>query len=131
MTGGRDVDVVMARARDVLRDFPPATSPRRSLLGACYDAGLGRVHFPPGLGGLAVDTGLQEMADQILQDAGRPVPSLDEETDVARMFLRFRAYTIEGGTSDIPRNFIGEWLLGLPGDPRADADRPWREVPRG
>jgi len=57
-------------------------------------------------------------------------PAAGDE-DVQRMFLRSRAYTIEGGTSDILRNIVGERVLGLPGDLRADRDRPWTEVPRG
>ncbi len=60
----------------------------------------------------------------------RPSETALASGDMRKAFLRMRANSIEGGTSEVMRNIIGERVLGLPGEPRADKDVAWKDVPR-
>jgi alkylation response protein AidB-like acyl-CoA dehydrogenase len=82
---------------------------------------------------------IYELCVDILGPAGQLYSSYDmirpeglvmQSADVTKSFLRSRANSIEGGTSEVMRNILGERVLGLPGDVRVDKELPWREVPR-
>jgi alkylation response protein AidB-like acyl-CoA dehydrogenase len=59
----------------------------------------------------------------------RPRSAMDL-SNPQKAFLRVQANSIEGGTTNIMKNILGERVLGLPGEPRADKDLPWSQVPR-
>ncbi len=59
----------------------------------------------------------------------RPETAMAGST-MQQQFLRSRANSIEGGTSEVMRNILSERVLGLPGDVRVDKGKSWLEVPR-
>jgi alkylation response protein AidB-like acyl-CoA dehydrogenase len=74
---------------------------------------------------------LQEIALRLLGADGTAWTSGDDAAaDWIVQFLRTRANSIEGGTSEIQRNIVGERVLGLPREPDPYKGASWREIPR-
>jgi alkylation response protein AidB-like acyl-CoA dehydrogenase len=74
---------------------------------------------------------LQNLAVDVLGAAAMAWDASAESAAAhVRGFLRSRANTIEGGTSEVMRNILGERVLGLPKEPQVDRDIPWKDVKR-
>jgi alkylation response protein AidB-like acyl-CoA dehydrogenase len=72
--------------------------------------------------------------DGLQYDTWQPEPtvahSLSPQRAPAVNYLRMRAASIAGGTSEVLRGVIADRVLELPREPRQDTTLPWREVPR-
>ncbi len=78
---------------------------------------------------------LQLVAFDLLGPAGLGWPEAAGSYDTTlplyvRGMLRSRANSIEGGTTEVNKNILGERVLGLPREPDPWDGKPWQEVPR-
>jgi len=145
--GGKPLAEVMAMARDrgltsspVVRDqLVRAHSADRLLVWtAARSRDLARAGQPVGPEGsitkiakAKTNQQLQELAMTLLgADAVAWTPGDRDAAEWVIQFLRTRANSIEGGTSEIQRNIVGERVLGLPREPDPYRGSPWRDVPR-
>ena len=74
--------------------------------------------------------GPEGILDPNAHDSMQPDQALSASS-LQGSFLRSMANTIEGGTSEVMRNILGERVLGLPGEPKGDKEIPWKDIPRG
>ena len=98
-------------------------------------ARAGRAPGPEGSGSkLRGSAGLKVAAtlalDVLAADGIAGVAGGDGDDEWRTLFLTSPSISIRGGTDEIQRNIVGERVLGLPPEPRADVDVPFSQLPR-
>jgi alkylation response protein AidB-like acyl-CoA dehydrogenase len=142
--GGRGVDHVLELARSAGRDRDPLV--RQDLMRVYSEERIrdwtnqrvraqvkaGRAPGPESSVGKvhagALNQRIQLLATDLL--GVRAVAWPGAQPLEVRGMLRSRANTIEGGTTEVNKNILGERVLGLPREPDPWQGAPWREVPR-
>jgi alkylation response protein AidB-like acyl-CoA dehydrogenase len=87
------------------------------------ESSVGKVHQG------ALNQRIQLLATDLLGADALAWAGIDLPLEVRGM-LRSRANTIEGGTTEVNKNIVGERVLGLPREPDPWQGASWREVPR-
>jgi alkylation response protein AidB-like acyl-CoA dehydrogenase len=138
--GGAGVDQLMRRARELGRTDEPImrqriaqvyaeerirawTNARVAAAGSALTS-IGKVHMA------ALNQRTQLLAADVLGAGAMAWDNSHNMPLEIRGMLRSRANTIEGGTSEVNKNVLGEKVLGLPREPDPYVDSPWQEVPR-
>ncbi len=95
-------------------------------------AKAGRAPGPEGSGSkLRGSAGLKAAASVALDLLGPDgIADIDGDGEWETLFLTSPSISIRGGTDEIQRNIVGERVLDLPPEPRADIDVPFSELPR-
>jgi alkylation response protein AidB-like acyl-CoA dehydrogenase len=145
--GGAGVERLIDRARSLSRHTDPVVRQRLvslyceervrawTIARARGTAGpatsVGKIHqgeLNQRIQNLAVDVlGMDGVAFAVAGGDGGWAASLPFEV---KGMLRSLANTIEGGTTEVNKNIVGEKVLGLPREPDPWAGAPWQDIPR-
>jgi alkylation response protein AidB-like acyl-CoA dehydrogenase len=133
---GRAHEVTAAPvARDrLVRSVTALEIGRLTALRARAGGQSGQTPGPEGSGGkLRMSEALKAIGNLALDlegPAGVAGEAAGAEDPWQTLFLTGPSLSIRGGTDEIQRNILGERVLGLPAEPRADKDRPFSDRPR-